>query len=519
VSDPAPRLRSFGVIYPLLWSSKVIREFCMTVRQKMQNILKQPRPQQVFLQVLEGGRKISAQYYPDPLFSHMALRASLLRELVNPNLSAGNRAKVCCDLAREFENRGEYEEAAEVLSAFWPRIGERPHLGGLERSIAAEVLLRAGVLTGIIGSSRQITDAQETAKNLISESLNIFESLRYKNKGAETQTELALCYWRTGDYNNAVDVLKLALGQLTTDSELKAKAIIRKAIVDIDSDRLPEALQSLSDNAALPQKISNYTLKGSYHQTLGDVFYYLWKSAAPGDYLDRALVEYSAASYHFELAEHKRYRANVENNLGVINLEINRCKEAHAHLDRARRMFASLKDKGGMAQVDETRARVLLKEKRYDDAEKVARASVRTLEKSDTQLPLVESLTTHGTALARLGNYGAALSSFRHAIDASLEIGCLSRAGQTALTVFQEMGDRLAVQAKGSLVSGRTLSEEIRSVEHDLIKHALETNEGSVTRAAKNLGISYQELHYMLNTRHKDLLKTRTAVRRRPRKD
>ena len=448
----------------------------------------------------------------------MTLRTSLLRELVNPNLSVGGRAELCCELAKEFEDRGDYEEACEVLSTFWPGIGERPKLEGLKRSIAAEVLLRAGVLTGIIGSSRQIADAQETAKNLISESLTIFQSQRFRNKAAEAQIELALCYWRTGDYNNASDLLKLALEQLTTDSELKAKAIIRKAIVDIDSDRLSDALQCLTENAALLHRISSYMLKGCYYQTLGDVFIYLSKSTAPGDYLDRALVEYAAASYHFELADHKRYRANLENNLGVIYFQINRCKEAHEHLNRARRMFTSLKDKGAIAQVDETRARLLLKEKQYSEAEKVARASVRALEKSDMQLPLIESLTTHGTALARLGNYGAALSTFRRAIDGSQEIGCLKRAGQVALTVFQEIGERLAVQGQGSLISGRSLHKEIHLLEHELVKHALETNEGSVTRAANSLGTSYQELHYMLETRHRDLSHLRTPVRRRSRK-
>ena len=64
-----------------------------------------------------------------------------------------------------------------------------------------------------------------------------FESQRYKTKIAEAQIELALCYWRTGEYDEAIDLLKLALAQLTTDSELKAKAIVRLAIVDIDTDR------------------------------------------------------------------------------------------------------------------------------------------------------------------------------------------------------------------------------------------------------------------------------------------
>ena len=441
-----------------------------------------------------------------------------MRELVNPNLSVGGRAELCCELAREFENRGDYVEACEVMAAFWPRIGERPKLEGLGQALAAEVLLRAGVLTGIVGSTRQIPDAQETAKNLISESLTVFQSRKYKNKIAEAQVELALCYWRTGDYHNALDILKLALEQLTGENELRAKAIIRVAIVEIDAGRLREALQSLTDNVALFQKINNHTLRGCYYQTLGDALKDLWESGAPGEYLDRALVEYAAASYHFELADHRRYRANVENNLGLIHLQTNQSKEAHKHLDRARRIFASLKDKAAIAQVDETRARVLLTEKRFSDAEKVARSSVQTLGKSDLPLLLVESLTTHATALARLGNYGNALSTFRRAIDVSREIGALNRAGQAALGVFQEMGEQVAVREKRMQITGRSLGEEIQLLEHELVKHALENAEGSITRASKTLGVSYQELHYMLETRHKDLLKYRTPVRRRPRK-
>ena len=349
--------------------------------------------------------------------------------------------------------------------------------------------------------------------------MKVSRSFKHGNtKVAEAQIELALCYWRTGEHANAVDLLTLALEQLTSNSELRAKAIIRVAIVEIDAGHLTEALHELTNNAALFQKISNQTLKGCYYQALGDTLKDLWASGAPGDYVDRALVEYAAASYHFELADHKRYRANVENNLGLIYLQVNRCKEAHKHLDRARRIFAGLKDKGAIAQLDETRARALLREGKYTDAEKVARASVRALDKSDLQLPLVESLTTHGTALARLGNYGTALSTFRRAIEVAQQIGSLNLAAQVALTVFREMGERLAVREKRSVLAGRSLSKEIHLLEHELIKHALESVDGSITREAKNLGISYQELHYMLDTRHKDLLRYRTPVRRRPRK-
>ena len=71
-----------------------------------------------------------------------------------------------------------------------------------------------------------------------------------------------------------------------------------------------------------------------------------------------------------------------------------------------------MKDRNAAAQVDETRARVYLKEKRNAEAEKVARASVRSLENSERQSLLAEALITHGIALARLGRDSAALAAF-----------------------------------------------------------------------------------------------------------
>lgn len=143
---------------------------------------------------------------------------------------------------------------------------------------------------------------------------------------------------------------------------------------------------------------------------------------------------------------------------------------------------------------------------------------MRTLEGSDRQSLLAEALATHGTALARLGRHSAALAAFQRAIALSQHIGSISRAAHVALTLVQEIGEVLTVAESARPISGRTLSEEIRALEHDLIKQALEQFEGSITYAAHGLGMTYQNLDYALNTRHKDLLKKRTPVRRRPRK-
>ena len=444
----------------------------------------------------------------------MTLPTSLLRELVNSNLDVGGRAELCCKLAREFENKGEYEEAREILSGLWPRVDQRPRVKGLAPDIAAEVLMRAGVLTGWIGSE-QITEPQEQAKDFICESLTIFESRRYKKKVAEAQTELALCYMRISEYDNASDLLNLALGELITDSELKAKALLRLCIVKRHASPLNEALAFLTNNEPLFHKINNQTLKGCYHQTLGDVLENLWDSEGPKDYLDLALIEYAAASHHFELAQHRYYLANVENNLGFLLYKVNQFEEAHEHLNRARRIFTCLKDRIALAGVDETRARVFLKEKRDAEAEKAARSSVRTLENSDRPSLLAEALKRHGMALARLGHYSAALNAFRRAIDLSQD--SFNRASDVALTAFQELGERLAVK-DAITTSGRPLNEEIFLLEHELIKYALEDAHGRVTFAARTLGISYQRLTHKLRTKHQDLLKDRSPLRRRTRK-
>lgn len=420
----------------------------------------------------------------------MTLRTSLLRQLENPNLSTDSRAELRCETAREFEDKGEYEEARAVLGDLWKRIGERPQVQGLQSSVAAEVLMRVGVLTGLIGSKNRIVDAQETAKNLISESLTIFQLLSYQKKIAEAQTELALCYWRTGEYNEARDLLKDILKRLTADSELKAKAVLRLAIVDRETARYPQALRTLTDHAQLFEKINNRTVKGGYHVTLGDVLENLWESGKRAEYLDRALVEYAAASYHFERAKHRCYLANVENNLGFLYFKISRFKDAHEHLDKARRILTTLKDSVTIAQVDETRARVFLEQRRNTEAERIARSSVRTLENSDRQSQLTEALITHGKALARLESYSAALSTFRRAIDISQQTGSLNRGAEAALAAFQEIGEHLTSDEMRGLPVGRKLSEEIKLFEHDLIRHALEISHGSVTHAAQSLGMS-----------------------------
>lgn len=397
----------------------------------------------------------------------MGLAKSTVRQLDVLYFGLDMRGQVLCSQAKEYEEAGDYEAARATLEEFWPRGIERPHTDGLAPEAAAELLLRAGVLTSLIGSSRQEVGSQETAKNLISEGLRAFEGLSAIEKAREARVELAVCYWREGASDEARVILRGVLDEVgDEESELKAVALLRGAIIERTATRYNDALRYLTAAAPIFERGSNHTQLGKFHGQLAVVLKNLGESERREDYTDRALLEYTAASYHFEQAGHVRYGARVENNLGFLYAICRKFPEAHEHLDRARRLFVSLHDSGGVAYVDETRARAFLTEGRFAEAERSARSSVKTHEKGDEQSMLAGALTAHGTALARLGEGASAHGSLRRAIGVAEQIGDLEGAGVAALTIIEELpelftGDELrAFYLKADELLARTQSLE-----------------------------------------------------------
>src|SRR5215204_6211451 len=106
----------------------------------------------------------------------------LLQQIADPSLTHEERARLRCQLAKNLEDTGNYEGAREALGGLWSQVGQPPVLDGLSTETAAEVLLRAGALTGWIGSVKQIEGSQESAKNLLSVSINKFEAVKNEKK-------------------------------------------------------------------------------------------------------------------------------------------------------------------------------------------------------------------------------------------------------------------------------------------------------------------------------------------------
>jgi tetratricopeptide (TPR) repeat protein len=333
-------------------------------------------------------------------------------------LGPEERARYACRMALEFEEKGEYVRAEAALGEFWRGVGTEPQVSNLNAPVQADIFLRAGSITRRVSQSSHTADVQESAKDLITKSLQIYGRLGLEEKAGEAQSELAYCYWRKGENDNALVLLREAITKLP-DSDTKAEAILRTAVIEKCAGRIRLALDILSENAALFERSPSHVLKGRFHFERGTFLKNLGEAEEEEDLTDRALIDYAAASYHFTEGGHERNLGLVENQTGFLLLKRKRLHAAHAHLSRARVIFAGLNDHFRAAQVDDTRARAFIEQGQYHEAVKAASAAVRVLESGDTHALLAEALCTLGTAQAGGGDYARAHLSFRRAVEVS----------------------------------------------------------------------------------------------------
>lgn len=492
------------------------------------------------------------------------------KRVVDLDISRDEPVKLRCLMSVAFGEAGDYEKARAALGDLWQRVGERPDVGGLAPDEVAEVLLQVGRLTSDLGSVKQVDGAQEMAKNLLSESAALFERLGDVKGFAEAQMELGHCYWHEGAFDEARVMLRESLKRLPdAESDLRARALIRLSAVERTANRYDLALEILSEAAPLISASESDALKGSFHNQLATTLENSGRAERRPEKFDQALIEYAAASIHFEGAGHTRYRARVENNLGFLFHTIGKHDEAHEHLTRARSLFVSLKDVGSVAQVDETCARVQIAEGRLEEAEKSARAAVQSLEAGGEQALLAEALATRGVALARLCRHAEARRSLERAVETAEHGGDSEGAGQAAIIIVEELGEQTTARelceiferasgllsgsqnpstlarlnacarrvvgalsssvaaARGSEGSPATVEErwdgfslkrEVMRYEAELIVGALADADGVVSQAAKLLGFRHHQTFVaLLNNRHKSLLHARTPINPRKR--
>jgi two-component system, chemotaxis family, chemotaxis protein CheY len=482
----------------------------------------------------------------------------------DPTLSPDERALLRCRAAADFERRGDYEGAINALGELWRGIGQRPALDGLGERAAAEVLLRTGAVSGWLGSSRQIEGAQDAAKDLLSESISRFVTLGERAKAAEAQSELGFCYRRAGNYDEARVLYNDALRLLPPgEDEQRAKTLVRLVVVEACSGHYHDALHLLTESAPIFGRISSELLKGKFHNELACAYTVFSRAetrpAYKEEYRDRAIIEYTAAAHHFGEAGDISHCALAESNLGFLLYLAGRYADALEHLGRARSLFLSVGNAGRTAQVADATALVLLALGRISEAASVIRSAVSVLEKGGEQALLSEALTTQGLIYTRLGRFKESRAILERAASIAETAGALEDAGRALLVLLEEHAVRLeeyemleAYLRAASLLKGTqdaevtsrlrevaarsararlevvnrarrqsvadpwanfNLPEKVNEYEGRYMRKALIAADGSVTKAARLLGLPHHAtLQAALENRHRALLPLRSPA-------
>jgi tetratricopeptide (TPR) repeat protein len=357
-------------------------------------------------------------------------------------------------------------------------------------------------------------------------------------------------------------MLREALKELPTEDDTRAKAILKLATIEWTSGRYFEALTVLENDATLFQKVQNHTTQGAYHSQIAIVLRNLATPENRSEYFQRAVDEYKEAALHFKLARNPIYGADVKNNLGLLLYKLSRFTDAHKYLNSARRLAVSFKDKARIAQIDETRAQVFLVQGKLKEAEALARKAATALAKSGHHCLVADALITQAIALARSNQADRAYLVFQKAIAVALRVDAYSKAGLAALSLIEEIselspetlqaaserarvwladsqsqdilsrlnaaagkfasevGNELSAEdATEILLSvGPNFQQKLLETERQMITKALAQTNGRVTHAARLLGLSYQALAYIIDSRHKDLLRARSPKHSRKRK-
>lgn len=411
------------------------------------------------------------------------------------------RLEVCCRAALAREERGEYEEACELLAGHWQGPGGRPEVHGLDDRAAGELLTRAGSLTAWLGSKKQIEGWQEKAKDLLSEAAARFESARDLTGWGWTQKGLALCYWREGSLSEARAIVAGAIERLGRhDDEIWIALQLCLAIVEVNEGRNLQALELFKTMWPVVERRASDLARGHYHNGLANARENL------GD-VDAAIIESTATAYHFEQANYQRGQILALNSLANLCRKAKDFSAAHVHLDRAERLTRELSDDLHLAHLKDSRALLYLAEGKAGEAEPAARRSVEIFERGDEHALLVRSLVTHARTLIALKDSGA-LGTYLRAYELAAEHIGSRRAGEIALETIGELAGQICLESHVTLDDARHIFEG------SIIRRALDEAGGNITAAGLRLGESQQAMSFILRTRHQDL---QPPSKRRPR--
>ncbi len=320
-------------------------------------------------------------------------------------------AKALTKRLLDFERCGRYEEALAKVKHIWEDTTLLPDTDDFEPQTAAEIILRCGSLIGFLGHIKQIPDAQEKSKDLLTEAYNRFQDIYNVEKIVECANYLALAYWRMGALVEAETWIAEALSyNLPNSNKIRLYSHIIKSMIFLLSKRYEEVCLNLIE---LKNDFINFAdnfLKGSFYNNYGLALKNLGN-------IDKALPVLESGRDYYLKSGNKFHYGLAENNLAQFYKTRNKFAEAHQAINNATKIFKKMKDRTREGFSLDTKAQIYFSEKKYSEALKIIEKSLAILSKGENAAYLVETYLTKAKILIYLDNFSAAILCLSDAVQ------------------------------------------------------------------------------------------------------
>lgn len=237
---------------------------------------------------------------------------------------------------------------------------------------------------------------------------------------------------RAGRPDEARDLLVSLREEGPPDDTRRLRLAVRLSVAERALGLVEESRRTLLDVASLAEACEDPALRGRFHNGLAVACQRAGEAGA-------AFENFTAASVFYERAGEARLRADVENNLAVLQIEAGRHEAA---LDHIALSLGSCPGPAVRAQIEDTRARAALLR---GDTEAALYGLARSL-------LLVEESGEGGLLGATVETLGRAVRRWEHEREAARLRAALGRAGWRLRPAAAALGYRSRQALKNHLV-------------------------------------------------------------------
>lgn len=383
------------------------------------------------------------------------------------------------EAVRMSEQTRDFGFAISAFKPIWNDIELDPDFSSFSIYQQAELYRLAGYFTSNYGHHKNLKNYQERAKNLLTKSILLFESLGENLKIADAQSALAMCYIFEGAFPEAESILEQT-AQDFLENQLNLIYLQNRGnliLAKIYQKKYQEAL-SIIESIEIPMEFcDDLKTKSVFHEKAGLIYRATCQ-------FDKAIWHYNKSIEFAKVINNHTYLSSAKNNLAFLYNKISNFELAHRNINEAIEIVRQNNKIGWLAHYLDTKAVIYAKEGHLELALETINNAISIFRKGEDANGLTESIWNKCKFLLNLDRKEEAITLFGELIPIASQ-----QMGEFAVKFFvKEFSNLIHIKHNGSL------EEEVIRFKRIEIVNAIRQSKFNLYDAAELLKIQPQVL-------------------------